>query len=515
MADDRNQRPYRSNDLPVRGAPAAAPGPQGSGDPLAELARLIGQNDPFAEFGRDGRRAAPQQPAERPVDWSAQPASYPAYAAPATVPNFGASDFYAAPAGHPQDAQHFAPPSAARQPYSNPAYAADVYHTEEETNGYGGGQPGGYDNAPYYPNQSPPAFSSPMHSAGDDDMYDDMPPTRRRMGIVAIAAVFALAVIGAAGAFGYRSMFGASVSSGPPPVIKADATPSKIVPAAKAKNLQNDKMIYDRVNDRGQGEKVVSREEQPVDVASRTPGFAGDQSVPNQSGSTQSGSLGPTQPGMGSGVVGSEPRKIHTISIRPDQMSAAPAGSPPAAMVRQPSERAAVTAPPPAVEPPPQHHTPVANSEPPVHRTVAAAPRNAPLSLDPDAPPPAPTRSAPARAPAVMRTAAVAQPVQIAPGASAAAPRSRNVAAGGGTAAYAVQISSQRSEAEAQAAFRGLQGKFPSQLGGRQPLIHRVDLGAKGIYFRAMVGPFANANEAGELCSSLKAAGGSCLVQKN
>jgi cell division septation protein DedD len=114
-----------------------------------------------------------------------------------------------------------------------------------------------------------------------------------------------------------------------------------------------------------------------------------------------------------------------------------------------------------------------------------------------------------------MRTAAVAQPVQIAPAATAAAPRSRNVAAGGGAGAYAVQISSQRSEAEAQAAFRGLQGKFPSQLGGRQPLIHRVDLGAKGIYFRAMVGPFANANEAGELCSSLKAAGGSCLVQKN
>ena len=36
--------------------------------------------------------------------------------------------------------------------------------------------------------------------------------------------------------------------------------------------------------------------------------------------------------------------------------------------------------------------------------------------------------------------------------------------AGGG---YAVQVSSQRSEAEAQAAFRALQAKFPSQLGGR------------------------------------------------
>jgi hypothetical protein len=30
-----------------------------------------------------------------------------------------------------------------------------------------------------------------------------------------------------------------------------------------------------------------------------------------------------------------------------------------------------------------------------------------------------------------------------------------------------------------------------------------------------MVGPFANANEAAELCSSLKAAGGQCLVQRN
>ena len=100
-----------------------------------------------------------------------------------------------------------------------------------------------------------------------------------------------------------------------------------------------------------------------------------------------------------------------------------------------------------------------------------------------------------------MRTAAVA------PLAAAATAHS-----GGG---YAVQVSSQRSEAEAQAAFRSLQAKFPKQLGGRQALIHKVDLGAKGTYYRAMVGPFANANEAGELCSGLKAAGGQCLIQRN
>ena len=78
-----------------------------------------------------------------------------------------------------------------------------------------------------------------------------------------------------------------------------------------------------------------------------------------------------------------------------------------------------------------------------------------------------------------------------------------------------MQVSSHPSEAEAQAAFRGLQGKYPGQLGGKQPLIRKVDLGAKGIYYRAMVGPFATGSEARELCSSLKAAGGQCIIQRN
>jgi hypothetical protein len=78
-----------------------------------------------------------------------------------------------------------------------------------------------------------------------------------------------------------------------------------------------------------------------------------------------------------------------------------------------------------------------------------------------------------------------------------------------------VQVSSQKSEAEAKAAFHGLQGKYPQQLGSKPMFVHRVDLGAKGIYYRTMVGPFASAAEASELCSGLKSAGGSCIVQKN
>ena len=74
MADDNTQR-YRANDPYGRGTPdpygrgPGTSGGRGSGnDPLAELARLIGQSDPFAEFGRDARRAPQDQHPTRD-DW--------------------------------------------------------------------------------------------------------------------------------------------------------------------------------------------------------------------------------------------------------------------------------------------------------------------------------------------------------------------------------------------------------------------------------------------------------------
>ena len=85
------------------------------------------------------------------------------------------------------------------------------------------------------------------------------------------------------------------------------------------------------------------------------------------------------------------------------------------------------------------------------------------------------------------------------------------VVAGG----YSVQVTSERSESRAQAAFRALQAKYPKQLGGHQPIIHRADLGAAGIFYRALVGPFASADKAAKICSGLKAAGGDCVIQKN
>jgi len=103
-----------------------------------------------------------------------------------------------------------------------------------------------------------------------------------------------------------------------------------------------------------------------------------------------------------------------------------------------------------------------------------------------------------------------AKPAQ--PGARGAPPAAATSA---GASGYAVQVSAQRSKADAETSFRALQEKFPRQLAGRTAIIRRTDLGAKGIYYRAFVGPFASAGEADQFCGRFKTAGGQCFVTRN
>lgn len=492
MADDHNQRPYRGNEASQRAVPGGASA--SANDPLAELARLIGQNDPFSEFGRDSSRrpaaAAPRQ-AEPVPDFTRQPFG--------SAPLAGDPENYHADSQPPAFSPAYAP--AGQQPQV-PGYGGPDY----EVPGYGapGYDVSGFPAARAGEQAFEDAFP-PQHGAGDD-YYDDVPPNRRRIGILAIAGVFALAVIGTAGAFGYRAVFGSS-SASPPPVIKAEQAPSKIVPAPSSKDAQS--KITERST--GPGERLVSREEQPVVVTTTTP--------PPAQPSAFAPTPPPQQPALGSGVVGSEPKKIRTIAIKPDATDAAMPAPPesvpaPTAQPRAIStttQRVAPAQPPapvpapapapvrlaaptaPDADPPPP--APVARVTAPVAR--AEAPANAPLSLNPNAAP-APARAAPAQQPP-QRAAAVSPPP----------------AAASSNGVYGVQVTAQRSEEEAQAAYRSLQAKFPGQLGNRQPLIKRVDLGEKGIFFRALVGPFTDSAQANEMCSSLKAAGGSCLIQKN
>ncbi len=343
------------------------------------------------------------------------------------------------------------------QYYNQAGYAQDGYGQQA------------YGQSPY--GQMPQAVTRPI---------GDNPGSKRRGGIVTVLAILALAVVGTATAFGYRAIFGKSSGPAVPPVITADANPSKIVPATDP----NAKPIQDRVG--AQAEKIVPREEQPIEM--RDPLRSGSPRVvfPNLAGQGQpAANVAPA--GAGSVPAVSEPKRVRTVTIKPDQGNEAPA---PAPAPRSSQNRATPT----TVDD-------ILNGAP----SQAAPSSNAPLALSPTTHPQGQSQvPAPAQQRQAARTPASGSPFPT--------PLTTGTSTPNG--AYAVQVTSQRTESDAQASYRALQQQFPSVLGSRQPVIRRADLGNKGTYYRAQI-PFNTQGEASEFCGSLKAAGGQCVVQRN
>ena len=92
--------------------------------------------------------------------------------------------------------------------------------------------------------------------------YEEEPEEpRKRGGLFTVVAVLALAVLGTSAAFAYRTFVG-SPRSGEPPIIKADNSPTKVMPAAS----DGAPKAPDRMALGDGAEKLVPREETPVDV---------------------------------------------------------------------------------------------------------------------------------------------------------------------------------------------------------------------------------------------------------
>jgi SPOR domain len=492
MADDHTLGSYRSTDPQRRASEPARPNEQaGSGDPLAELARLIGQSDPFAEFGRSSRRAARQGQAQDQVQAPSPAAAEQRYApaqeqeryAPAQERQFAADDAhgrddyrvdpYAAHADYAHPPAHAGEERLpAGHVYDEVPLAADhqgQYHHEQgqyddqlhQSQQYASEQQDGYDADQYYEDEA----SLDPH---DEEMYDDPPPARGRSGLTTALALVGCALLGTVAAYAYRSYTGPAGLTQPPPVITADnSTPTKIVPAT-AGDPQSGKAAPDRVVNAGK-EQLVSKQEEPVALKDSAPQPAPRVAAPPPAAPAPSAAPAPP---AGAATASSEPKKVRTVTIRPDgsDMSARPVGAPPPA---------APTAAAPAAP------------------KAAPARSGGPISLDPQG------GGEPASATA-GRTQTAAAPSRPAPDAASSA-------SGG----FVVQLSSQKSESEALSAFRSLQAKFPNELGGRQPVIRRADLGSKGVFYRTLVGPFASAHEASQFCSNFKAAGGQCVVPNN
>ena len=377
---------------------------------------------------------------------------------------------YATPrAAAPEPNYHDAPPFAEDEPEPDPSRYDDAL--------YGQADPG--TEEPQYDQAEDDPYGY-QDGYGDDSAEEEEPVRKRGGGLMTVAIVLGLAVVGTGGAFAYRTYVG-SPRTGEPPIIRADAGPTKIVPSpANATSKLPDRMVA------GDGtEKIVPREEAPMDVNAKSgprvvfPSLNQNANPPSPA-SVVSTTLPPASAGNGT-LSSNEPRKIRTLSVKGDQPDAAatPVGS----------------------TPPPAKPTPATRSVANANASTA----NAPMPLTPQG------GSPPAATPADTRAARVAAATPTNPDQAAPAPAAAASAGGG----YLVQVSSQRNEADAQASFRALQGKFPAVLGSREPVIKRADLGEKGVYYRAMVGPFGSSDEATQFCGSLKTAGGQCVIQRN
>jgi hypothetical protein len=540
MTDRYRDRPFPAEHDDTRD-PRHAASQQIEGDPLAELARLIGQADPLSSYAQQRQPPhEPQQHAPRHDDYATyqqEAAPAPAYdeepAEPAPPPArpswmrnlrtsrqtpqplpvqepssqepsyeaapYGGHDGYADPRysapRHADAGDRYDPPSPRAFAAASPARHQDAVYPENvaplhdprrgayaaaEGAVYGTGasvQDSRYDGVLYgqsgdgqgYYGQTPDAPYAPQDQQyppyADEASWDEAaagaPPRRRRGGTATVAAVLVLAVVGTGAAFAYRTLVGSSHRSGEPPIIKADPGPNKVIPPGSE---TAGKQIYDRVGDGKATERLVPREEQPVDVTAKAsprvvfPPLTANASPPTVS--SASPAARPTGAGVGNGALatGEEPRRIRTLSIRPDQPDTGPSGQ-------------AASAP---------------KAAQPSAAPRAAAPAAAPMSLSPQS-----------AAPEARSRVASVNPTSP---------------SGGG--AY-VQVSSQRSEADAQASFRALQSKYGGILGSRSAAIRRADLGDKGVFYRAMVGPFASTDEATQFCLNLKSAGGQCVVQRN
>lgn len=514
----------------LRGA-GQAPRTGHAPDPLAELTRIVGQDDPLKDIFAERRAPAPRPAARQEPSFEVVPPApapaVPVQAAPPAELRGALDEFEAllrqteprrqapapvAPAMPQQvraEPQHDDYDLPEPLPYNQPAPmrgGVPARDLDEEAGAQA--MPAAYAEEPAQYAYAQPQHSyaqaqhgAPVHEYAEDDL-PDLEPRRSRKGLWAAAAVIAVGLIGVGATFALRG--GSATKDGQPPVIAADRGPVKVEPAnpGGAEIPNQNKQIYERSAEAPQGRsKVVNNEEQPVDVqqAARSmpprvvmpgPGagtaLAAAPSAPERSISPAEPGLTPMPPVPGLG----EPRKVRTVAIRPDG-TPVPAGvdsNQPIATGSAPSRSLGAAA---------------TSAQPSPQRSAAAAPAQA-----------APKAQERATTPPAATTPAAPTRLASAPAAAAPEAAPATAAVRAGTGDFVVQLGAPGSEAEARATFAALQRKYPQQLGGQSPIVRKTELAGGKTVYRLRVGPYSR-EDASTMCTALQAAGGQCFIAKN
>lgn len=520
-------------------APAVAGRTRRGEDPLAELARLIGQEDPFKEFDAAPRRApangnaAPQaaapRPERRPVANGAG-ARVPAATRPAEVPRQPVLSRPVQPATRPVPQAAPAMRSVERQepqvrpvrtpvaPAPQPRTAAPSYEgydrpvdprfgREAETRPLERTNPRLRDEPPvsayrqpaqepsarrgYVPEEVPSRTRRPVQTYQEpatyeddydpeyddeaylgehaDEIYDDVEKPRRGIGFWLVGGIVVASLVAVAflGVFAYRTIFNTPqraavvTKSNAPTKVEPQKNPVAVAPASN-------KPIQDRIGGANETQ-TLRREEQPLDLTQPNqpqqpvPDAARPQQPPTQVQRTPAFTPPPTQqqpqqPQQQVPANADQPKRVRTMTVRSDG-SVVPSGAQ-------------------------QNNAPLPLNANPEPDTQTLPPQTRPNSAVP--------------APQTNRVAALAPSL----------PPVHQTATGN----YVVQVASHKTPDEAQGAWQNLRQQYASILGNRNADIRKVDLGDRGTFYRAMVGPMSR-DQANALCQNLKTQGAGCIVQ--
>jgi hypothetical protein len=477
-------------------------------DPLAELARIVGQDDPFRKLLDEGQ-PAPAAPTARPV---VQPAS--AADLRATLPP---DDSDRSPGGYDMRWQ-----------------GSTAAHLQARALGE--------------PEEEPPAPSSSEDDGLADYAYEPEKPRSRKRLVLVVGAL----VVAAAGITGVMLGRGSgSRQSGEAPLVQADNAPLKVAPQnpGGVEVPNQNRQIFERGSQDAQT-RVVDRQEQPIDVkqAARSlpPAPAEPAPAPAPSGpspvppSTPTGvnpvasATAPTaRPSAMASTLG-EPKRVRTVTVRPDGSFDSPSPAPP----ERPSEAAAApsatassssasagggatpsVAPVrpsavPSPRPRPDERPTATNPTPPSGTSPAAAPRAAAAETPSATPAPKPAqRVPPLPVPSAVPPDSATPAARPSPRVAALPAPAENTAGSGASGGFAVQLGTRPSEREARAAFEQFQSRYASEMGGHGMIVPPTELNGKTVY-RVRLGPMSRP-EAVSTCVKLKAAGAECFVAAN
>lgn len=359
-----------------------------------------------------------------------------------------------------------------------------------------------------------------------------------RRGLFIAAIVGAVAVAGGLGAFALS--FGGKGGSEAPVIVKADNSPIKVKPENPGGTVvpNQDNKVYDAVVKGAKPaepvqQKLVTNTEVPVDVQAKDPARAIDLS-PDQSaavGGADDGNASPTanaapadnaapapksedriaqvlqdaDKGTNTDVVAVAPRKVRTMVVKSDGSLVPredPAPATPQVAAAEPTD------------PAPQHVAPSADAD----QTGTVAPAAAQSDDEPALKPAAkPAKAQSANTPAKVAIAPQRpsdQPVDVVGEVKpdqVASIDPATTATGGGS--WSMQVASQPTVESAQSTYQDLQRRYGSVLAGRTANIVKAEIAGKGTFYRVRVAAQSR-NDAINLCTSYKAAGGNCFVSR-